>query len=57
MAGTKKDAAYYARDKARQAAVDKRGYYSKGDQENIRRTGNEQDKRRMAKSPRKRSSK
>jgi non-ribosomal peptide synthetase component E (peptide arylation enzyme) len=57
MAGTKKDAAYYARDKARQAAVDRRGYYSRGDQENIRRTGNEQDKRRMAKSPRKRSSK
>jgi hypothetical protein len=49
MADINKDAAYYAQDKARQAAVDKRGYYTKEDQSYIARTGNAQDKARMAK--------
>ena len=64
MADPKKDAAYYARDKARQAAVDKRGYYNKADQDRIRKADpsffKEADasrKKRMSKSPTKRSSK
>jgi non-ribosomal peptide synthetase component E (peptide arylation enzyme) len=50
----KKDAAYYKRDKEAQAAVDKRGYYSAQDVANIKRTGNEQDKRRWKRPVKKR---
>ena len=57
MAEIKKDAAYYAEDKRRQEAVDKRGYYTEDDRKYVMRTGNEKDRRRMKSMSKKRSSK